>query len=143
AVLLDEIGHRVVHAGQFRAGNAGRAGLFRAAAIEHRITAGEQHVHAHIDADIDAAMEGHALALHLLDAAVDMVLLDLEVGNAVAHQPARAALALEHMHLVPGPAELLRGRHAGRPRTDDRDPPAGLLLRRLRAHITRFIGLVG
>ena len=32
---------------------------------------GEQLGDRLVDADIDAAMEGHALALHLLDAAVD------------------------------------------------------------------------
>ena len=49
---------------------------------------GEQLGDRLVDADIDAVMEGHAFALHLLDAALDMVLLHLEVGNAVAHQPA-------------------------------------------------------
>ena len=41
-------------------------------------------------ADMDAVVEGDALRLHLRDAAVDVVLLHLEVGDAVAQQPAGA-----------------------------------------------------
>lgn len=68
---------------------------------------GEQFGDRLVDADIDAAMEGHALALHLLDAPVDIVLLDLEVGNTVAHQPAGPAFALVDMDVVTGAAKLL------------------------------------
>ena len=70
-------------------------------------------------------MEDHALGLHLLHAAVDVVLLHLEVRDAVAQQPAGLGLALEHMHLVAGAGELLGGREAGRARADDRDALAG------------------
>ena len=132
-----------MHAAEIVARNVGRARRFRTAAIEHGIIFGEQFGHRLVDADIDAAMEGHALALHLLDAPVDIVLLDLEVGNAVAHQPARPALALIDMDVVAGAAELLGGRHAGRTGADDGDPLAGLLLRRIGPDMAGLIGLVG
>jgi hypothetical protein len=80
----------------------------------------EQFVNGLVDADIDVAVEGHALAVHLLDAAVDVVLFHLEVGNAEAHQPAGAALALVDMHVMADAAKLLGGRHAGRAGADDR-----------------------
>ena len=78
-----------------------------------------------VDADIDAAMEDDALGLHLLHAPVDVVLLHLEVGNAVAQQAAGLRLALEDMHVVAGAGELLRGGEAGRARADDGDALAG------------------
>src|SRR5690606_29205270 len=105
--------------------NAGRARRLRTAAIEHGVVAGQQLVNFPVDADIDAAEEADALALHLLDTPVDIVFLDLEVGNAVAHQPAGPALALEDVDLVAGAAELLGRRHAGRAGADDRHPLAG------------------
>ena len=76
-------------------------------------------------------VEGDAFGLHLLDAALDVMLLHLEVGNAVAHQAAGLGELLEHMHVVPGARELLRAGHAGRTRADDGDLLAGLLGRRL------------
>ena len=51
-------------------------------------------------------------ALHLRDAAVEVALLHLELGDAVAQQPADAVGALEHGHVVTGARELLRGREA-------------------------------
>ena len=62
----------------------------------------------------DAVMERDALGLHLLHAPVDVVLLHLEVGDAVAQQAAGLRLALEDMHVVPDAGELLGGRR-GRP----------------------------
>ena len=59
-------------------------------------------------------MEGHALLLHLRDPQVDVMLLHLEVGNAIAHQPAGLGVLLVEMHLVAGARELLRAGHAGR-----------------------------
>ncbi len=59
-------------------------------------------------------MEDDALGFHLLHAAVDVVLLHLEVGNAVAEQAAGLCFPLEHMHLMTGARELLGGGKAGR-----------------------------
>ena len=71
-------------------------------------------------ADIDAVVEGDALGLHLAHAAVDMVLLHLEVGDAVAEQPAGLRLPLEDVHLVADAGELLSAGQAGRARADRR-----------------------
>src|SRR3546814_856381 len=107
-VLLHEIGHGVVDAGKIGAGNTGRARRFRAAAIENGVMFGHQLLDRYVDADIDAAMESDALALHLLDAAIDEILLHLEVRNAVAQQPAGLGFALVDMNIMAGPATLLR-----------------------------------
>ena len=73
-----------------------------------------------------AVMEGHALGFHLRDAAVDEVLLHLEVGNAVAQQAAGLGDLLVDMDVVAGARELLRAGQAGRARADDGDLLAGL-----------------
>ena len=54
-----------------------------------------------------------------------MALLHLELGDAVAQQPADAVGPLEHDDVVPGARELLRGGQTGRARADDRDLAAG------------------
>ena len=77
-------------------------------------------------------MEDDALALHLRDAPVDMALLHLEIGNAVAQQAARLGVLLEQMDLVADAGQLLGAGEAGRPRADDRDSLAGPLRGRLR-----------
>ena len=77
-------------------------------------------------------MEDHAFRLHLGDAAVDDLLLHLEVGNTVTQQAAGLGVLLVDMDIVAGARELLRGRHAGRARADDGDLLAGLRCRRLR-----------
>ncbi|MCY1222763.1 hypothetical protein D9M72_348670 [compost metagenome] len=88
-------------------------------------------------------MEGDAFALHLFDAAVDEVLLHLEVRNAVAQQAAGLGLALVDVNLVAGAGKLLACRHAGRAGADDRDLLAGLGDGRLRHDVAHLIGLVG
>ena len=47
-------------------------------------------------ADVRARLELDALLRHLLQAAVEVVLLQLEIGNAVAQQAADAVGLLEH-----------------------------------------------
>jgi hypothetical protein len=79
---------------------------------------------------VDAAAELGAFGLHLLDAPVDVALLHLELGDAVAQQTTGLVVTFEHDHAVPRPGQLLRGRHAGRPGADDRDPVAGARGRR-------------
>src|SRR5690606_23717283 len=85
----------------------------------------------------------HALALHLFDAAVDKVLLQLEIGDPVAQQAARPAFTLIDMDFMTRAAQLLCGSHAGRTGPDDRDALAGLLLRRIGSDIAGLISLVG
>ena len=57
---------------------------------------------------MDAGLQDHALGSHLLEAAVDQPLLELEVGNAVAEQTADAIALLEDRDGVPGTGQLLR-----------------------------------
>ena len=64
-------------------------------------------------------------ASHLREAAVEVALLHLELGDAVAQQAADAVGALEHHDVVAGARELLRGGEPGGPGADDRDPLAG------------------
>ena len=143
AVLLHEIGHGIVDAMQISATDTGRARGFRTAAIKHGIVVGQKRLNRYIHADIDAAMEGDAFTLDLLDTAVDEVLLHLEVRNTVSQQAAGLGFALIDMNLVAGAAKLLRSRHARRTRTDDGNLLAGVDRRRLRHDKAQLIGLVG
>ena len=81
---------------------------------------------------MDAVVKGDALGLHLRDAAVDVMLFHLEIGNAVAQQPAGLGPALEQMHVMTGARELLCAGHARRAGTNHRDLLAGLVGRDFR-----------
>ena len=87
-------------------------------------------------------MEGHAFGLHLLLTHIDVMLLHLEIGNAVAQQPARLAL-LEHMHIVPGARELLSAGEPRRSRADNRDHLSRTHRRRLGFDPALRIGAIG
>ena len=60
-------------------------------------------------------------ASHLLEPAIEVALLHLELGDAVAQQAADAVGALEHHDVVAGAGELLRGREPGGPGADHGD----------------------
>ncbi len=68
-------------------GSAGRAAS-GAAGQRDRVVPGLEIGDRHVAADMHAIMEGHAFGFHLGDAAVEVALLHLEVGDAVAHQAA-------------------------------------------------------
>ena len=74
-------------------------------------------VHTHID----AGAELHPLSLHLSQAALQMALLHLEFGNAIAEQPANAIRALIDGDRVAGAGQLLRSGEPGRTRADHRN----------------------
>jgi hypothetical protein len=65
------------------------------------------------DGNIHAHMcigdERDSLGAHLFDAAIEDVLFQLEVGNAVAHEAADAVVLFVHGDGVAGAAQLLRG----------------------------------
>ena len=82
-----------------------------------------QLVDGDVDADVHAGAELGALGLHLLEAAVEVALLHLELGDAVAQQAADAVGPLEHHDVVAGPGELLGGGQAP-PGRSRRRPPA-------------------
>src|SRR6476619_8007748 len=63
---------------------------------------------------MDAVVKGDTLGFHPSDAAVDVMLLHLEIGNAVTQQSPGLGPALEQMHVVAGARELLRAGHPRR-----------------------------
>ena len=116
-----------------RPGDGQVAAEGRAAGEQHRVVLLAQLLDGHVDADVDAGAELGALGAHLLQPPVEDPLLHLELGDAVAQQPADAVGALEHDDVVAGAGQLLGGGEAGRAGADDGDPLAGALQRRLRA----------
>src|SRR4051812_46348497 len=90
-----------------------------------------------------AVMERHAFHIHLRHAVIDVILLHLEVGNAVAKQAAGLGVFLEYVHVVAGAGELLRAGHAGGTRAHDRDFPSGLDRGRLGLDPALLDGTVG
>ena len=130
-------------AGEILAGHAGVARVLGAGRDQQRVVAGFELVQRDVDTDIDAIVEGGALGRDLVDAAVDAVLLHLEVGNAVAHEPAGARLPLVDVDLVAGPRQLLGGGKARRSGPDDADRLAGEDRGHLRGDPTHLPGLVG
>ena len=85
----------------------------RAAGQHHRVELGAQLVRGDVDTDVDAGAEFGALGPHLVQAAIQVALFHLELGNAVAQQPADPVGALEDRHLVSGPGQLLCGGQTG------------------------------
>ena len=73
----------------------------RAAREHHRVVVGAQLVGGDVDADVGVHAELGALGFHLRDAAVEVALLHLELGDAVAQEPADAVGAFEHHDVVP------------------------------------------
>ena len=82
-------------------------------------------------ADFGVGDELHALGGHLFKAAIDDVLFELELGNAVAKQSADAVGFFVDRDGVAGAAELLRCGESGGAGTDDGDFFSGAMLRRL------------
>jgi hypothetical protein len=83
-------------------------------------------------ADVDPVLEPHALGLEQPDPAVDVPLLELEVGHAEAQQAAGALVAFVDHDLVPGAVQVRRGGQAGRPGADHADAAPAARLRRVR-----------
>ena len=75
----------------------------------------------HGSADMDSRLELHALVRHLVDAPLDYMLFELEVGYAEAEEAADAFGALEYGHVVSGAVQLLSGGESGRARSNDGD----------------------
>ncbi len=131
AILLRQKLHGEVNALELAAGNRQVARLLGAAAEQDRVVLSGERLDGNVDADMRVGQEGDALGAHLLDAAIDDVLFQLEVRNAVAQQAADAVVLLVDGDGVAGAAQLLRGREARRAAADDGDALAGVLLGRL------------
>ena len=117
--------------------------MLGAAGEQHRVVVALELARRDVVADMHVAVEGDAFGLHLLDAALDEVLLHLEVGDAVAEQAAGLGVLLIDMHVVAGAGELLGRGKAGGAGADNGHALAGLGLGRLRPHPACGKGLVG
>ena len=120
--------HRLVDPAQLATGDrqvAPRGG----APCEHHRVVRAQLVDGHVAADVGVGAELGALGAHLLDPPLEVPLLHLELGDAVAQQAADAVGALVDDDVVARTRQLLRGGEPGRARADDRDPLARLLRR--------------
>ena len=124
-VLLRQEFHGVMDAGELAARHRQVARRFRADREHQRVVVAHQALDRDIHADMAVGMELDALGPHLPDAAIDDVLLELEVGNAVAQQAADARRLLEHGDVVAGAGELLRAGEAGGAGADHGDALAG------------------
>src|SRR5471030_2274539 len=131
-VLRHQEVHRVVDAAELATRDLQIARPFRAAGQRHRVIAFEQRLHRQRGADLDAGAELDTLGLHLAHAAVDQVLFHLEVGNAIAQQPARPVGLLEQRDAMARPRELLGAGKARWTRADHRYALAGFPCRHQR-----------
>ena len=116
-VLLRQEFHGEVNALEVAARRWQVAAFLGAARQHHGIVAGEEIARRQCHADMGAAMEAHALRLHLGDAPVDVMLLHLEVGDAVAQQAAGLGVVSRRRE-----RRGRRGRAAGR--RQDRPVPS-------------------
>ena len=95
------------------------AGLVDAGRDQHRIMLAANGVEADILADIAVQHEFDAAILQQSVAALDDLLLQLEAGNAIDHQPAGTVVAVIDGDLKPHPPQPVRRREATRPGTDN------------------------
>ena len=117
--------------GEVAPGDRQVAGGLGAARKRNRVVALRQLLGAHRLADMRVVVEGDAFGLHLLDAPVDVTLLELEVGNAVAKQAAGLGLFFVDMNVVARSRELLGAGETGGAGADNGDRLAGLRRGRL------------
>src|SRR5262249_46623777 len=136
-ILLRQIVHRKMNTFELVTRHRQVARFFGAAREYHRIMLRDQFVRVDSDADICAIVEHHAFSFHLGYATIDVVLLHLEIGNAVTQKPAGFGPALIDVNVVPGARKLLRAGKPGRPGTHDRDLLSGPLRRRFRPQAVR------
>ena len=92
---------------------------------DDRIDAVAEFFKRKVATNVDAGGELDSFGLQLLEAAIDQLLLELEVGDAVAQESAKLVGALEDGHAVAFADELLGAGKASRARTNDGDPFAG------------------
>ncbi len=119
---------------QFASGNRKITPLGRTPGEDDRIEDGRDPLDFDVDTHLGVDQEVGALGSHLLEAAVEDALLHLELGDAVAQQPAGSVGPLEDGDAVPGPGELLGGGQPGRAGADHRHRLAGGDRRRQRRH---------
>ncbi len=122
-------GHKVVHrelnAVELTTLDGHVPGHGRTRAHDDRVEAGARLLEREVDADLDAGLEPGALGPHLGQPAVDVPLLELEVGDPVPERPAEAVVAFVDDDRVPGAGEPLGRGESRRARADDGDGVPG------------------
>ncbi len=131
AVLLRQEIHGEMDAGEIAARRRQIARRLGAAGQRDRVVGIDQRLRADVAPDADVAVEDDALRLHLLDAPLDMTLLELEVGNAVAQQAAGLGVLLVDVDFMAGARELLGAGEPRRSGAHHGDALAGGVRRRL------------
>ena len=116
-VGLRQVLHRLVQATQLAPGDRQVARLGGADGEHDGVVPVLQALGGQVLADVDAGPEHGALAAHLVQAPVEVLLLHLELGDAVAQQAADLVRALVDRDRVAGAGQLLGDREAGRART--------------------------
>ncbi|CAB4847085.1 unannotated protein [freshwater metagenome] len=102
--------HGLMHTGQLTTGHGQIAPVGSTYRDHNCVVTATEVCTRDIGAHVDTGAELHALGHHLLETAVEMPLLHLELGDAVAEEAADAIGTLEHRDRVTGASELLRGR---------------------------------
>ena len=115
-----------------RPGTARSRGCAAADGQHQRVELLQQVAGRQVLADDHAGLELHPLGRQLLQAAVQHALVQLEVRDAVAQQPADALGSFEQGHGVPLAPQALGGGQAGRAGADHGHPAAGVAPRRPR-----------
>ena len=124
-VGVRQVLHRLMDPVELATGDRQVAPIGRPAGEDDRVVRGAEHLDVDGFADDRVGAELGALRLHLGEAPIDVALLHLELGDAVAQQAADAIGPLEHDHLVAGAGELLGGGEPGGPAADHGDALAG------------------
>ena len=124
AILLRQVVHCEVDAVEIASRNGQVARPAGAAGEHDRVEVAAQRGDRHVDADVDAGPEDHPFHLHQRQAPIEVMLLQLELRDAVPHQAADAIGSLEHGYLVAGPIQLVRRREAGGARANHGDAAA-------------------
>ena len=114
----------------------------RARGEDDGVDSGRELLEGEVAANLNAGRELDALGLQLLEAAIDHVLVQLEIGDAVAEQAAEAIVALEDGDAVAFAHQLLRGGQTGGPGADHRNPLTRRALRGLRGDPAVLEGLL-
>ena len=107
------------------------ARLLRAAGQQNGVVVIGQGLDRNVHAHVRVGDKGDAFGAHLVQAAVDDVLLHLEAGNAVTQEAADAVGLLIDGDRVAGAAQLLRGGQPRRTAAHDSHALAGVLLGKL------------
>ncbi|MNT13259.1 hypothetical protein D3C72_1482210 [compost metagenome] len=94
-------------------GHGQAAGLIDAHGQQHRVMARPQLVHRDIDADVGVQHELDPALDQAVDAALNDALLQLEAGDAVGQQAARAIMAVIDGDLIAFAAQTVGGGYAG------------------------------